>query len=120
MSRYMATKYKQKSHQRALIDKADQRKPSKMSYTEAKRAKAFWDRQRAEQESACQLSTSNATTATDSPMQLHIKMQSANTDMEAEEPMGSVGVQLGAPKVRPLTHELRYIQYICVCVCVCN
>jgi hypothetical protein len=72
-----------------------------MSLPVAERAKAFRDRRSAEQESACQTSTSNAATAVDSLMDLRIEMRSAGPDKDVDEPTGPVGAQLCASELCP-------------------
>jgi hypothetical protein len=42
-----------------------------------------------------QPSTSNAATAADSPVQLHVEMQSADTEMDVDEPKGPFWVHPG-------------------------
>lgn len=58
------------------IDKVDRVKCRKMPPTQTERAKAFRDHHRAKQESACQSSTSNATTAADSLLELDVEVHS--------------------------------------------
>jgi phage FluMu gp28-like protein len=84
----------------------NQEKHRKTPYTDAECAKAFKDQQRAERESACQPSTSNAATAAHYLMELHIEKGSADTDMNMDEPTGAVWVQLRAPEVRAPTRDL--------------
>jgi hypothetical protein len=70
------------------------------------RVKAFRVRRRAERESAYQPSTSNATTAADSLMELHVTMRSTGTDTDVDAPMGPVGVQLRVFELQSTTCEL--------------
>jgi hypothetical protein len=106
MLRCMARKYKQKWCQRASIDRADRDKPRKMPLTGTERAKAFRHHRRAERESAYQPSTSNATAAADSLMELHVAIRSADTDTDVDEPIGPAGVQLRAREL-----GLRHVNY---------
>jgi hypothetical protein len=82
MSLYITPNYKHKSLQRISINRADKDKPRMVPFTVAKKANAFRDRRRADRESACQPSTSNAATAAASLMELHID--------DAGKPVGSV------------------------------
>jgi hypothetical protein len=77
-----------------------------MCHIRAERAKAFTDRRSADWESACQRNISDAATAADSLMELHVEMRSADTDMDVNETTGRVWGQLIALEVRAPTREL--------------
>jgi hypothetical protein len=102
----MGRKYKQKSLQRASIDRADHHKHRNVALIGAERAKAFRGRRRPGRESACQPSASNAATTADSLMELHVEMRAADTDINVDEPPVMVGGPTHGTRGTAPTREL--------------